>query len=63
MYFKQLDKIIEDLKSSYFYLNSDDDDYITSYHLNTSIGFASFYKLQKYQYTKSRFSSLTFLDK
>ena len=59
----QILNIMKDLKLSYLYLNSGDDDYITLYHLNTSIDFASLYKLQNYRYIESRFSSLMFLNK
>ena len=59
----QILNVIKNLKLLYFYLNSDDGDYITSYHSNTSIDFASFYKLQKYWYIESRLSSLAFLNR
>ena len=59
----QILNTMKDLESSYLYLNSGDDDYITSYHLNTSIDFALFYRLQNYRYIKSRLNPLAFLNK
>ena len=59
----QILSAIENLESSYFYLNSGDGDYITPYHSNTSIGFAPLYRLQKYRYTEPRPSPLAFLDR
>ena len=59
----QILSVIEDLESSYPYLNSGDGDYITPYHSDTLIGFAPLYRLQKYRYTEPRLSPLAFLDR
>ena len=59
----QILNIMKNLKSLYFYLNSDNGDYITLYYINISINFVSLYRFQNYRYTELYFNSLTFLNK